>query len=229
LVVVFIVSSTSHCLSVDALALRTSSMGNHHRSRIRRALVMSVVAGALNWAIAHPAWADPPVSALPRLPVCGDQDAGSVQLKCPDFVPIPDIEVFRVPGQGPIDLTFDFVFAEAAVPNELSVFQVDDLNGRVGNLSPAEAGYLPAAVARAQTVFPFGSDAFVPDQTIRVSGGDLLVFFIVHGGTRDQLFTANPTNDPATLPVAFFSLTRLNPDPTTRYGGAYYNGIARRS
>jgi Domain of unknown function (DUF4114)/Thrombospondin type 3 repeat len=175
------------------------------------------------------AWADPPVSALPRLPVCGDQDAGTVQLKCPDFVPIPDIEVFRVPGQGPIDLTFDFVFAEAAVPNELDVFQVDDLNGRIGNLSPAEAGYLAAAFARAQTVFPFGSDASVADKTIRVSGGDLLVFFLVHGGRYDQLFTANPTDDPSKLPVAFFSLTRLNPDPATRYGGDHLIGFQSTS
>ena len=134
-----------------------------------------------------------------------------------------------MPGQGPVDLTFNFVFAEAAVPNELDLFQVDDLNGRIGNLSPAEAGYLPAAFARAQTVFPFGSDAFTPDKTIRVSGGDLLVFFIVHGGTRDQLFTANPSNDPAKLPVAFFSLTRLNPDPATRYGGDHLIGFRSTS
>jgi hypothetical protein len=190
---------------------------------------MSAMAGALGWAIAHPAWADPPVSALPRLPVCGDQDAGPVILKCADFAPIPDIQVFRVPGQGGIDLTFDFVFAEAAVPNELDVFRVDDLNGRVGTLSPAEAGYLPAAFARAQTVFPSGSDAFVADRTIHMTGGDLLVFFIVHGGTRDDLFMANPTNDPAKLPVAFFSLTRLNPDPGTLYGGDHLIGFQSTS
>src|SRR5262245_14796988 len=194
-----------------------------------QALVMCVLATALAWTGPRPAWGDPPVSALPRLPVCGDQGTSSVQLKCPDFVPIPDIEVFRVPGQGPVDLTFNFVFAEAAVPSELDVFTVDDLNGRVGNLSPAEVGYLPAAFARAQTVFPFGSDASTPDETIRVSGGDLLVFFIVHGGRRDQLFTANPTNDPAQLPVAFFSLTRLNPDPITRYGGDHLIGFRSTS
>ena len=181
----------------------------------------------MGWAGAAPAWADPPVSALPRLPVCGDQDTSPVQLKCADFVPIPDIEVFRVPGQGPIDLTFDFVFSEASVPNELDVFQVDDLNGRIGTVSPAEAGYLPAALARARTLFPSGSDASVADTTIRVTGGDLLVFFIVHGGTLAELPTANPGNDPARLPVAFFSLTRLNPDPGTLYGGDHV--IAFRS
>ena len=181
----------------------------------------------MGWAGAAPAWADPPVSALPRLPVCGDQDTSPVQLKCADFVPIPDIEVFRVPGRGPSDLTFDFVFSEASVPNELDAFQVDDLNGRIGTLSPAEPGYLPAALARAQTLFPSGSDASVADRTIHVTGGDLLVFFIVHGGTRAELPAANPGNDPARLPVAFFSLTRLNPDPGTLYGGDHL--IAFRS
>jgi uncharacterized protein DUF4114/thrombospondin type 3 repeat protein len=186
---------------------------------------MCVVAGALAWGGPRAASADPPLSVLPRLPVCGDQDASSVELKCPDFVPIPDVEVFRVPGEGAIDLTFDFVFSEASVPNELDVFRVDDLNGRVDDLSPAEAGYMQAAFARAQTVFPTGSDAFVADRTIRVTGGDLLVFFIVHGGTRVDLFTTNPTNDPSKVPVAFFSLTRLNPDPGTLYGGDHLIGF----
>jgi hypothetical protein len=197
----------------------------HSLSRTHLALITCLLAGAMGLGITRPAWADPPVSALPRLPVCGDQDASSLALKCADFVPIPDLEVFRVPGQGPIDLTFDFVFSEASVPNELDVFQVDDLNGRIANLSPAEAGYLPAALARAQTIFPSGSDASAADRTIRMAGGDLLVFFIVHGGTLAQLPAANPGNDPGTLPVTFFSLTRLNPDRDTLYGGDHLIGF----
>jgi len=63
------------------------------------ALVMGVLANALAFAGPRLAWADPPVFALPRLPVCGDQDAGTVQLKCPDFVPIPDIESFACPAR----------------------------------------------------------------------------------------------------------------------------------
>ncbi len=188
-------------------------------------LTMCALAVAMGLAASCPAWADPAVSLLPRLPVCGDQDQSSTQLECTDFVPIPDIEVFRVPGQGPTDLTFDFVFSEASVPNELGVFRLDDLNGRVGDLSPAEPGYLSAALARAQTLFPSGSDAFVADKTIRVSGGDLLVFFIVHGGTLASLQATNPTNDVTKLPVAYFSLTRLNPDPGSLYGGDHLIGF----
>src|SRR4030095_10813648 len=158
------------------------------------ALVLCTIAGAMEVANARRAWADPLVSSLQRVPVCGDQEVAPVQLKCADFATIPDIEVFRVPGQGAVDLTFDFVFSEAAVPNELGLFRVDALDGRVGNLSPAEPGYLAAALARAQTVFASGSDAFVAGRTVRVDGGDLLVFFIVHGGAAAQLEGGNYNN-----------------------------------
>src|SRR5262249_5732734 len=57
------------------------------------------------------------------------------------------------------------------------------------------------------------------------NGGDLLVFFIVHGGTLADLQTSNPGNDVTKLPVAYFSLTRLNPDPASRYGGDHVIGF----
>ena len=85
----------AHRAPADTQAVRPAS-----RFVIAAALVAGVAA-------AHPAWADPPLSSLPRMPVCGDQSAGPVQLKCRDFVPIPDVQVFQVPGQGPIDLTFN--------------------------------------------------------------------------------------------------------------------------
>ncbi len=62
-----------------------------------------------------------------------------------------------------------------------------------------------------------------------VDGGDLLVFLIVHGGSLAELRAANPTNDPAMTPVAFFSLTRINPDPGSRYGGDHLVGFQSAS
>jgi Domain of unknown function (DUF4114)/Thrombospondin type 3 repeat len=202
-----------------------STPGRPATPRLARWVLACSLAAALGLVAAGRAEADPPSSALPRVPVCGDQDDSSLQLKCADRAPIPDVEVFRVPGQGAVDLTFDFVFSEAAVPNELAVFRVDDLNGRVGTLSPAEPAYLAAALARAQTVFPAGSNAFTADGTVRAAGGDLLVFFIVHGGTLADLQATNPTNDVRQLPVAFFSLTRLNPDPQSPYRGDHLVGF----
>src|SRR5262249_28738145 len=85
--------------------------------------------------------ADPPLQSLSRLPVCGDQGDGTARLRCPDFLPIPEIQLFEVPGRGPVDAVFSFVFSEAAVPNELGVFRVDDPNGTIEGLSPVEPGY----------------------------------------------------------------------------------------
>src|SRR5262245_45778663 len=84
------IPSTTRILETDMHRRQPASAGT-----FLHALVTGVLASALVLAGPRLAWADPPVSALPRLPVCGDQDAGTVQLKCPDFVPIPDIEVFR--------------------------------------------------------------------------------------------------------------------------------------
>lgn len=161
--------------------------------------------------------------------MCGDQGAGGVQLKCPDFVPIPDVEVFRVPGEGPVDLQFAFVFSEVSRPNELGVFRVDEVKGTVGGLSPAEPGYLRAALGTSSVLFPAGSDASAPDVTVGATGGDLLVFFIVHDGTLAELLALNPANDPARQPTAYFSLSRLNPDPQSRYAGDHLVAFTSQS
>src|SRR5262245_65411995 len=105
------------------------------------------------------AGADPPFASLGRVPVCGDQGNGTAQLRCPDFAPIPDIQVFQVPGHGPVDVTFSFVFSEVSRPNELGYFRVDDRNGTIDGVSPAENGYLPTALAQASVIFASGSDA----------------------------------------------------------------------
>src|SRR5262245_9364960 len=142
------------------------------------------------------AYADPPFASLGRVPVCGDQGNGTAQLRCPDFTPIPDIQVFQVPGHGPVDVTFSFVFSEVSRPNELGYFRVDDRNGTIDGVSPAESGYLSKALAKASVVFPAGSDAATPDVRMRVTGGDLLVFFIVHDGTTAAPLAPNPTHAP---------------------------------
>src|SRR5262245_10413985 len=172
------------------------------------------------------AFADPPLQSLIRLPICGDQGDGTARLRCPDFAPIPEIQLFEIPGRGPVDAVFSFVFSEAAVPNELGVFRVDDPNGTIEGLSPVEPGYLPAALGRASVLFPYGSNAFTPDVRLPVIGGDVLAFFIVHGGTIASLLASNPTNDLSGTPNAYFSIDRLNPDPLSRYGGDHCIGFA---
>ena len=125
-------------------------------------------------------YADPTLP-LPRMPIGGDQD-GSEQpfvLHSPDYELIADVQNFRVPGSGEFDISFDFVFREASYNSEFGFFPVDNPSGEIGGVSPGDEGYLETALERAKIIFPSGSTAYTPDITATVTGGDILVFFIV--------------------------------------------------
>ena len=185
----------------------------------RRTTTLAGLAAAWLLGIAAIAQADPNVATLPRLPVCGDEGDGTAELQCAAFDVLPDIQTFRVPGSDPVDLTFDFVFSEAAFPNELGLFRVDDVRGAIDGLSPAEPGYLAAAWARAEVVFASGSDATSPDAVLPLRGGDILAFVIVQGDTLANLLEENPTNSLNGMPIAYFSIDSLNPDSMDHFVG----------
>jgi len=187
--------------------------------------MLLAVAGMMSLAMVRPGLADPVVPSATRLPICGDQGDGTARLQCPDLVLVPDIQTFQLPGHGPVDVAFDFVFAEVSAPNELGFFRVDDVNGTVGRLSPAEPGYLAAALSGATILFPAGSTPQTPAVMARLNGGDILVFFIVHNGSLADLLASNPTNALGRDPLAFFSLARLNPDQDTPFRGDHLLGF----
>ncbi len=148
------------------------------------------------------------------LPICGDADGSEVpfQRPCPaPFAYTEDVQLFRVPGTGSVDVRFDFVNRAAALANELVAVRVDDGSGRIDGLLPGEDGYLALALERAQVVFPGGSGAATPDVTMRFTGGDFLVFGIAQASLA-QLRLNNPSNSAVPGNSAFFSLIALNPD-----------------
>jgi Domain of unknown function (DUF4114) len=155
-----------------------------------------------------------PVLPLRRMPICGDQDGSESPLRflCPDFVPSAEVQMFRVPGTDPIEVHLDFVFREGSYNNELGFFRVDDLNASIDGVKPRDPGYLAAAFGRAVVVFPSGSTPYTADTTLRVNGGEILVFFLIQDTTLANLLTHNPQNEPETSPMAFFSIDSLNPD-----------------
>jgi uncharacterized protein DUF4114 len=160
-----------------------------------------------------PTFADP--ASPPLTPVCGDKDGSESPYvaKCPNFVQLTDRHIFQVPGAGPVNLRFGFVFRGTAVfNNELAVFRVDDVCDSVDGQKLGDAGYLQAAARHAKVVFPSGSTASTPDVALSFNGGDLLLFFIVRNQTLQDLLANNPNNDPDKLPLAFLSLDFLNPD-----------------
>jgi uncharacterized repeat protein (TIGR01451 family) len=146
------------------------------------------------------------------LPICGDQDTGPVVPRCTDYELLREVQMYEVPGTGPVDVRFDWILREAAFNNELAVYDADDALGSVGGLRPGDPGYLAAAFGRARVVFPSGSNASTPDRTLTFEGGDVLVLFIVQNNTLAQLLLRNPTNQPNLGPQAFFSLDALNAD-----------------
>lgn len=180
--------------------------------RSHPAQVLLLVAGVLLFAIFR-AQADPPLP-LPRVPVCGDDDGSEPQVSfnCPELISVPDVQMFRVRGTGPVQLRFDFVFRHATLNNEFGFFLVDDEAATIEGLLPGAPGYLARALARAVIIFPSGSNASTEDVTRTFNGGDILVFFIVSDSTLAQLLKNNPDNRQDARPVAFFSLDVLNPD-----------------
>lgn len=175
--------------------------------------------------------ADPSLP-LPRLPICGDEDDPDnvdfpLTLNCTGvFDPSIDVQTYLVPGSGSINVQFDFVFREASYNNELGYFKVDSNSGTIGDLNPGDPDYLTAALQRAEVIFPGGAFADTPDKSFQLTGGDILVFFIVQDNSLANFKVENPTNDINQLPLAFFSIDKLNPDGDDHFVG--FNGVFAR-
>ena len=166
------------------------------------------------------AWTDP-VPPPARLPVCGDQDESETPfvLSCADLSRLPDVQTFTVSGSGGVRITFDFVYRQASLNNELGFFLVDEPDGSMDGLHPGDGGYLQAAYRRAQIIFHSGSDSTTADVVRLVPGGSILLFFLVSNATLADLETANPENRTDKLPVVFFSWDALNPDGLDHFVG----------
>ena len=164
--------------------------------------------------------ADPQLP-LPRVPISGDQDGSETPLILNSdlFDHLPDVRLFQVPGTGPVDVVFDFVFREATYNNEFGYFILDDLAGNINGIFPGEPNYLEQVLTRATVVFPAYSTAWTPDVTIQFQGGDHIAFFLVQAGTLTSLINNNPDNFLGLSPIMFFSFEQLNPDGTDHFIG----------
>lgn len=150
------------------------------------------------------------------VPICGDQDGSELPLVggCPDYLPFASTGIVQIPGSGVKNVVFDFVYRDAAYNNELGVITVDDINGSINGINPGDPSYLGLALQRAWVAFPSGSYPNSPDVTATFNSGDYLMFFLIQNGTLSDLLAYNPDNSLYGSPVAFFSITSLNPDGT---------------
>ncbi|MEZ4683460.1 MAG: PKD domain-containing protein [Caldilineaceae bacterium] len=187
---------------------------------LRRYLLIILIAVVMMTITSSKVSADP-TPPFARLPILGDQDGSETPLvlRAPGFEMLPEVQTFRVAGEGIQEVTFDFVYRQATYNNEFGFIVVDNLEGTVNGRLPGDPDYLNFALARARVVFPSGSDAYTPDVTVQVNGGDILMFFIVQANTLQRLKENNPDNLHSRSPLAFFSLEKLNPDGVDHFVG----------
>ncbi|MEL7494547.1 MAG: DUF4114 domain-containing protein, partial [Cyanobacteria bacterium J06554_11] len=115
---------------------------------------------------------------------------------------------------GPVSAEFT-VYREADFDNVIGFFAIENEAGQVLGLdetliSPGEAGYVKAAIARRLTTEITGKNGNVTTYSTLIEGGQLLSTFIVSDGSIEALLDDNAGNDPA----VYFTHLGANSDGT---------------
>jgi len=123
-------------------------------------------------------------------------------------------QVYQLPGAigEEQSITNSLLAANASLKNEIGYFVVDDATGKVGALSPGQAGWAQAALALTSRVTLVSNTGTTSEADITADGGQFVVFYIIANGTSQQFLTSNPTNTRAGAQHAFFSIHAANPD-----------------
>ena len=128
---------------------------------------------------------------------------------------LPRDEVFRVAGAAghTVSVRFDWLLRAASFDNEVGIYRVSDLTGRVGDLAPGDAGYAKAALSagNATVLFSSGKGAGAA-KTVTLRGGELYAYYIVQDGTTKNFLAKNAADSLGHKPLAFFSIAGANPD-----------------
>ncbi len=103
---------------------------------------------------------------------------------------------------------------------QIGVIVADSASGAIGSLQPGTAGYAEAALGRAQPLFAAGTSAGT-NASVKLLGGQSLIFYYVPNGTAAAVLATNPTNNPASGTTAFFSIAAANENGTTH--ARYFN------
>jgi hypothetical protein len=124
-------------------------------------------------------------------------------------------QVYTVPGvPGTAEtLNIDWVSRQAAYNDEIGVYTVTTMSGTANGVAPGATGYAQAAVgfSSSQVIFASG-DVGGETDTISVTAGQLLAFYMIQNDTSSDFLTNNSTDSLSAGPVAFFTITAANPD-----------------
>jgi cyclophilin family peptidyl-prolyl cis-trans isomerase len=124
-------------------------------------------------------------------------------------------QVYTVPGvPGTAEtLSLDWLSRNASYNDEIGVYVVSSLSGTAGGVAPGSSGYSQAAIgaSSSQVVFASGSGGGASD-TIQVTGGELLGFYMIQNSSTASFLSGNPSDSLSSGPKAFFTVTAANPD-----------------
>lgn len=94
--------------------------------------------------------------------------------------------------------------------SEFGFFVVDDEDGRIGDLSPGDAGYVTAALGDASRVIRLGSEQ--TEVIGQLPGNRWVGSFLIQDSSLAHFLDQNPENQIGQEPLAFFSFVAANPD-----------------
>lgn len=111
-------------------------------------------------------------------------------------------------------LQFTLTERDTSFVNEVGVFIVDDLQGRIDGISPGDLNYLQAALERGQVILSSLSNNVFPElsstRQLSLDTGDFLGFYLVQKDTTDNVLADLAAGQtPANV---FFNFSDANPD-----------------
>jgi hypothetical protein len=94
-------------------------------------------------------------------------------------------------GDETVAIEFHLDSYQGSVITEIGLFIVDDTQGRIGDISPNESGYLEAALSRGKVVFSALAANIFPhlhnNHSINLDSDSLVGFYLIEGSSTDQV------------------------------------------
>jgi hypothetical protein len=126
---------------------------------------------------------------------------------------------------GNVSIQFTPGNSSAKFRNEMGVFVVDDAQGRINGILPGEAGYLAAAMNRAQVISSNGDEKSIGDTSRQIvfSSGTRLGCYLVQNGTTAEIKADLAAGKTARHPVFFQSGNQDGEHLKLTANGSSYN------
>ncbi|MGQ4646911.1 Ig-like domain-containing protein [Lyngbya aestuarii] len=111
------------------------------------------------------------------------------------------------------------ITSEAAFNNAVGLYTIDDVNGRIGDLNPGDAGYTAAAFQRTVLEFELGENRSATGSQV-LDGGVMLASYIISNGSQDDFQTLDFSNLGGSKETnIFFAFQEANADKVDHFLG----------